>query len=176
VRSKKAIEQRETNSEIHVHQPFVVDHLMMEIVALASSEKPPPKEWISRHPEVPDVHSVVDVAESDKTPRQRKENKGELKYDSHMKQVQCENAYEQQNPARNNPLQTHTPQGRPVAGCADIFRLGALLTQRSIQQQVVLHMSPAENVNPIGVQQSVKEIAQELGDKARADGPCHESN
>lgn len=171
MRSKNPVKDGKTDAKVLVHQAFIVDLLMVDIVAKACLQKPHPNDWNATHPKISNMHSVMNIAEGDEAPGKREHNKCNLKSELDVQEIQHENAGQQQEPARYEPFQSHVSQGGPVTGCIKISTLWPLFRERAIKQQMVFHVTSAENANLVGMQQPVKQIAQEFGDQAGANRP-----
>ena len=68
--AEQPIESKEPYSKVFVHQSIIVQSMVMNIVQSPRSHKPIAENWSTSHPEVLDVHPVMQITEHQGTPRQ----------------------------------------------------------------------------------------------------------
>jgi hypothetical protein len=76
--AEHAIESKEPNPKVLVHQSVIVQGMVMEIVQSSRPHKPKAKERSTLHPKVLDVHPVMQITKHQKTPRQYSPNRDRL--------------------------------------------------------------------------------------------------
>jgi len=71
--AKEAVEEEKTDAEVGVHAAMVVDGVMVNVVEAAGLQKPRAEKRVAGHPEIAEVHTVVEVAEHESRPKDESE-------------------------------------------------------------------------------------------------------
>src|ERR1700674_1409995 len=70
--SEEAVEKVKADAEVSIHEAFAVQTFVMNIVKFARFQKPIPQARDSGHPEILDVHPVVQIAEHQDRPAEER--------------------------------------------------------------------------------------------------------
>src|ERR1700741_1012404 len=104
--SKKTIEEEETDSEVLIHESFVVECPVVDIMCKARRDEPTLQTAVLAHPETGYVHTVVQIAEHEETPRKRSSNKHKLMEDRYLQVPKEHHRCREKDRARDQPLQS----------------------------------------------------------------------
>ena len=75
---EETVKEIEADAEVRVHEAFAVHAAMMNIVQPSGPEEPRAQQGNPSHPEVFDVHAVVQIAEHQDGPAQQSAQSGRL--------------------------------------------------------------------------------------------------
>src|ERR1700745_1748640 len=92
-RDEDAIEKEEGDPEVLIHEAVIVESPVMDVVSLAGRDEPALQAGSALHPEVVDVHAVVEIAEHEKAPGQRPGDEDRLMYRGHVQEVERGDGY-----------------------------------------------------------------------------------
>jgi hypothetical protein len=67
-RAENTVKEKETDPEIGIHVAGAINAVMMNVVEASGASKPAVDQGHASHPEIADVHGVVEKAESKKRP------------------------------------------------------------------------------------------------------------
>src|SRR5260370_14172929 len=80
---EESVKEVETDAEVGVHEAFAVHAAVMNVVQPPGFQEPRSKKKNSRHPEVLGVHPVVQVAEHQDWPAEKRAQREHLVYRRH---------------------------------------------------------------------------------------------
>ena len=69
--SENPVEKKKSNPKILIHSPIGIERPMMNVVKAPGLAKPPVEYGCSFHPEILDVHPVMQIAEHEDRPNQQ---------------------------------------------------------------------------------------------------------
>jgi len=164
--AKEAVKEEKSDAEVGVHVAMVVHGVMVNVVEAAGLQKPRAKKRVAGHPEIGEVHTVVEVAEHESRP----EDEGEQCYglikrgyveQAHGGPENCEDQGRREKPFEADVAERKTGVGGVVVVVVAHGLAG------SVNQEVVDEMGAAEEADFVAVQEAVKPVAEEFGEQAR---------
>ena len=170
---EETIEEKEGDAEVLVHQSLVVEGPVMDVMGIARRNEPALEEWISLHPEIRDVHAIVEITEHDEAPRQGSRHEYHLVNDGHAQEVEHGDRQDQKQRTRHEPLHADVSKREGAGGGVVIAGPGTLRLKRAIEHQVVPHVAAAQETNLAAVQKSMQQVTEEFGNQDRSGQPGH---
>jgi hypothetical protein len=70
-RAENAVEKKKADAKIGVHAAGAIDAVMMNVVKAPGASKPSVDQGRASHPEIADVHGIVEKAEGEKRPNHK---------------------------------------------------------------------------------------------------------
>jgi hypothetical protein len=160
-RSEEAVEKVEADAKVGVHEAFAVQAFVVNIVKTARVQKPSAQDGDSGHPEVLDVHAVVQIAEHQDGPAEERGERNQLVGCRDTKQRHHAPA-EQENDRRwYKPFEPDVAHREPIVRGVVIFA-GAHGLPGAIDQEMMDQMAPAEGWDSAAVQKPVQPVPGEF--------------
>jgi len=158
--AKQAIEKKETDSKVCVHQSLVIDDLMVEVVPQSCRKEPASRDTIGGQPNTLDMHEVMEIAEHQKAPAECDGEVNPLVRPTHVKDVKHPKCAGDQQRRGHEPLDSDiSERDRIVIGRVVIF-VGSLLLQWAVKHEVMAHVIATQKSDHATVQKPVQPIAE----------------
>jgi hypothetical protein len=126
-RAEQPIEQKEADAKVSVHQSPVIQHSVMDVVQPSAALKPTFEYGIALHPEILDMHPIVEVAEHYEAPSNDRREKNQLVKEWNSDRPENDTRDPQQNGSWGQPLHSNISYREPVHGRVHIALAGTLL-------------------------------------------------
>lgn len=171
-RAEDAIKKEEGDAEVLVHEAIVVESPVMDVVSFASQDEPSLQTRSALHPEVVDVHAVVEVADHEEAPGERSGDEDGLMQHRHVEEVEHGDGCDDQQGAGDEPFEADVVKRDGVGGGVVITGPGPLRLKRPVKHQVMPHVTAAEESDLSAVQKPMQEVSKEFGDQNRGGEPA----
>ena len=163
--AKEAVEEKKADAEVGVHAAIVVDRVMVNVVEAASVQEPRPEKRVAGHPEIGEMHAVVQVAEHESRPGDEGEKGKGLIKGGQMKQMHGGPKNRQNESGRSEPFEANVTDGKAGAGGVMVVTVAHGLAG-TVDQEVMNEMAAAEEADFVAMQEAVKPVAEEFGEQA----------
>jgi hypothetical protein len=164
-RPEQPVEPEKAYAEVGVHAALYVDRVMVNVVESPRCDEPRTQQWMTDHPEIGLVHTVVEVAEHEDRPAdQRRECHG-LIYLRNMQQKQDGPDDGQQDGGGNQPFETDIAEREAAVGRV-VVTIVAHRLAGAVDEKVVDQVATAEEDDFVAVQQAMQTVSQEFGEQA----------
>lgn len=172
--SEEAVQKVKRDSKVAIHPPGIVQGVMVNVVQAPGADEPPPKQRMTPHPEVLNVHLVMDVVEHRLGPGQGHDDKGHLIQNRNTQQRENSNEKPQQQHRRNQPFHANVAEGGAIFGRPRVLTRGPHGLRWPVVLQVMNHVAAAESRNHFAMKKAVYEVADKFRDEATEDDPKQE--
>jgi hypothetical protein len=125
--AEQPIEQKEADAKVPVHQSPVIQHSVMDVVQPSAALKPTFEYRIALHPEILDMHPIVEVVEHYEAPSNDRREKNQLVKECNFECPQNDTRDHQQNGSWGQPLDSNISDREPVHGRVNVVLAGTLL-------------------------------------------------
>ena len=88
------IESEEPDPEVLIHESIIVQRVVVDIMQSPRSHKPMAEDWRSSHPEILDMHPVMQVAKHQEAPHQNRPDRDGLIGQRNSEQVESSDGNE----------------------------------------------------------------------------------
>src|SRR5260370_2129062 len=166
-RAEETVEEKETDAEVAVHAALIIQRAMMDVVEPARVHEPGFEQRRPGHPEIPQMHAVVQITEHENGPEQQRGKSDAL--------VSARNV----EPQKNSPRRSQDQGGRnepfkPAVSKRDAMVRGVFVFVRTerlagaVDEEMMDKVTTAEQAEPIPVQHPIRPISQEPHDETEA--------
>ena len=163
---EEPVKKVEADAEVGVHEAFAVHAAVMNVVQSSGSQEPRSKERNSRHPEVPDVHSVVQIAEHQDGAAEQRAKRKHLVHRRHAEQRHSSPTKQQNDRGGRQPFDPYVADGSAIVCRVEVL-CGAHGLPGAIDQEMMNQMAPAEGRELVAVQKPVQPVAGKFRDDDR---------
>ena len=174
--AEEPVEEGETDAEVLVHEPLVVEHPVVDTVKVARPAEPGPHNRHALHPETFDMHAVVQIAEDPEAPAENDPEKQNLVSRADPEEPEKTTQGDQQYSGWDDPFESDIADGDLARCRIQVLFAGPLLLQGTVEKQMVLHMIHAQERDPAAVEQAMQEVTQQLGGQNCRYGPGGDYN
>src|SRR5713226_437540 len=148
---EESVKKVEADAEVAVHEAYAVHASVMNVMQSSGSQEPRSQEWNSRHPEVFDMHPVVQIAEHEDGPAEQRAQRERLVHMRHAEKRHHSPAKQQNDRGGRQPFDPRIADGEAVIRRVVVLS-GAHGLPGAINQEVMDQMAPAECWEPAAVQ------------------------
>ena len=162
--AEQAVEEEEADAEIAIHATLGIERMMMNVVEATGAQEPGFQDWRAFHPEILQVHAVVEVAEHEHRPGHHGCQRHGLIHAGDVEQAQRRPTKSQHQGYGGDPLHADVAKrGAAIGGIFVVFRAHGL--SRTIQLKMVDEVSAAQRGEAIAMRQTVEQVADEFGEE-----------
>ena len=170
-RPEQTIKEKESNAEVLVHEPFVVESPVMDVVSFPGGDKPAPEAGIALHPEIVDVHPIVKITEHEEAPSQRSGDENGLMHEGHVQKMKDADGYRQKERTWHDPFQADVAERDGFASGVVIAGAGTLGVKRPVQDQMVSHVTATQEADLAAVQKPMQQVTEKFRSQDRRGHP-----
>jgi len=136
-------------------------------------DEPRTQQWMTDHPEICLVHTVVEVAEHEDRPADQRHQCNGLKYGWNMQQKQDSPDDGQQDGGGHEPFESDIADREAVVGRV-VIALVAHRLAGAVDEKVVDQVAATQKDDFVAVQEAMEPVTQEFGEQA-GDHQCNRS-